>query len=246
LSVTYVAEYHESLQHVFVFLDVSGLRAGFNLEAEVVPQGNAKPGHLILRCDSATSQPLALPAHVSTGPATVSVVGGRHYQIKLPMANSAKLDSPSEASSSEYHELLDSTYFLTVKPTSFICSSCSLPLVRASRLNRYRDLPSEHWAELVDAWMCHADQKLHEHVQKGSKEGFWPVEGEALVGGSYVLVREDVIVRVNLNDVETQGKSTVSLMSIIVLVVRTHKKAGIGLSLPMAVYSLLGRSVIWS
>jgi hypothetical protein len=94
--------------------------------------------------------------------------------------------------------------------------------------------------------MCHADQKLHEHVQKGSKEGFWPVEGEALVGGSYVLVREDVIVRVNLNDVETQGKSTVSPMSIIVLVARTHKKAGIGLSLPMAVYSLLRRSVIWS
>ncbi|KAI0763198.1 HECT-like ubiquitin-conjugating enzyme-binding-domain-containing protein [Irpex lacteus] len=209
LDVSYVAEYHENLQHVFVFLEVSGLRAGFNLEAEVVPEGDVGPGHLFLKCDTITSPPLTLPAQVSPGPATVSVVGGRHYQIKLPTPNAKKPDQLSPSDSTFARDLLDATYFQAINPTSFICSSCSLPLVRASQLHRYRDLPSEHWAELVDAWMCHADQKLHEHVKKGSKEGFWPGAGEVLVGGSYVLIREDSIVKVNLSDAETQSKSSV-------------------------------------
>ncbi|KAI0701041.1 HECT-like ubiquitin-conjugating enzyme-binding-domain-containing protein, partial [Cytidiella melzeri] len=205
LGVSYVAEYHENLRHVFVFLEVSGLRAGHNLEAEVIPHGSLGSGHLVLKCDTSVSPPLILPVPVIPGPVAVTVVGGRHYQIKLPMKHSPTPPSPSEPAFSR--ELLDSTHFQTVKPTSLICSSCSLPLVRASRLNRYRDLPSEHWAELVDAWMCHADQTLHEHVQKGSKEGFWPADGEALVGGSYLLVREDVVVKVNLSDAESQGES---------------------------------------
>ncbi len=176
----------------------------------MVPEGDVGPGHLFLKCDTITSPPLTLPAQVSPGPATVSVVGGRHYQIKLPTPSAKKPDQLSPSDSTFARDLLDATYFQAIGPTSFICSSCSLPLVRASQLHRYRDLPSEHWAELVDAWMCHADQKLHEHVQKGSKEGFWPGAGEALVGGSYVLIREDSIVKVNLSDAETQSKSSVS------------------------------------
>ena len=47
--------------------------------------------------------------------------------------------------------------------------------------------------------MCHGDMKLHEDVQRRSMEGFWPAEGgEALVGGSYLLVREEVVVVGNL------------------------------------------------
>jgi len=60
-------------------------------------------------------------------------------------------------------------------------------------------LPSEHWEELVEAWMCHSDQKLHEHVVKHGKRGFWPKEGEALVGGSYILFEESVVHSNNLN-----------------------------------------------
>ena len=181
LDVTYVAEYHENLQHVLAFLTVSGLQAGTDLQAEVVaPESGSsdRRAQLLLRCGASTSQRLALPAPVVPGPAQVSVVGGRHFQVKLAVAPSAAPPSPEPESE------LDATHLQSIQPTSFICASCSLPLVRAASLQRYRDLPSEHWAELVDAWMCHADQKLHEHVQKGSKEGFWPADGEALVGGS--------------------------------------------------------------
>lgn len=200
MDVSYVAEYHENLQHVLAFLTVSRQRAGFNIEANVVPGAYySEPGHLILRCDTIISHPLSLPTHVETGPATVSVVGGQHYQIKL--AAKPPADSPPTPDLPT-PELLDASHLQAILPTTLICSSCSLPLVRGAQIKKYRDLPSEHWAELVDAWMCHSDQTLHEHVQKGSRDGFWPAEGEALVGGSYILLREDVIVKVNFCDVE--------------------------------------------
>lgn len=107
--------------------------------------------------------------------------------------------------------LLNATQLTTMNPTSFICASCSLPLILSSRVNLYRDLPSEHWEELVEAWMCHADQQLSDQVKKftgkgeGTQDngvrrprGFWPAKGQALVGGSYVLFEGDAMNRGNL------------------------------------------------
>jgi len=62
--------------------------------------------------------------------------------------------------------------------------------------------PSEHWQELIDAWMCHPDQKLHEHVVKHGKMGFWPQPDQALVGGSYILFEAACISKANLYVVE--------------------------------------------
>ncbi|PSR99308.1 hypothetical protein PHLCEN_2v4167 [Hermanssonia centrifuga] len=211
LDVSYVAEFHENLYHVLVFVSVTGLQPGHDLEAEVLSPDDSSNGRerLLLKCGGSTSIPLSLPTKVHTGKVDVSVIGGRHYQIKLPAAVTpqygGKSISPVDPAITE---LLDATYFQTIQPTSFVCSSCSLPLVQASKLNEYRDLPSEHWAELVDAWMCHSDQALHEHVQKGSKDGFWPNEGELLVGGSYVLLREDTMVKANFCDIESTNKSS--------------------------------------
>ncbi|RPD54903.1 hypothetical protein L226DRAFT_535568 [Lentinus tigrinus ALCF2SS1-7] len=194
LDVHYVAEYHETLQHVLVFLNVQGMIPGANLEAEVVPSSDSSSAdersRLMLKCGASTSPLLTLPAPVSPGVKDVKVTG-QYYEVKLPVTTPppSPLDGPSA--------LLDATQLSSLSPSSFVCASCSLPLVQASRLYEYRDLPSEHWAELVDAWMCHADQKLHEHVKKHSAQGFWPQEGEALVGGSYILFEESATVQSN-------------------------------------------------
>ena len=205
--MTYVAEYHENLQHVLVFLTVSGMPPGVNLEAEVVaPEPGTDDGRsrLLLRCGATMSPRLRLPTIVRPGLADVNVVGGRHFQVKL-----ATLAPPMDVVSSEPE--LDASHFQSIQPTSFICASCSLPLVQAAKLRKYRDLPSEHWAELVDAWMCHSDQKLHEHVQKGSRDGFWPDDGEVLVGGSYLLLRENAVVKFNICEVAGADTAKVSL-----------------------------------
>ena len=166
---------------------------GANLEAEVVPTSESSAGersHLLLRCGASTSPLLSLPAPVSPGVKEVKVVG-QFYEIKLAVSSTppTPFDAPTG--------ILDATQLLSAPPTSFVCAACSLPLIQASKLHEYRDLPSEHWAELVDAWMCHSDQRLHEHVKKHSAQGFWPREGEALVGGSYILFEESAVVQSN-------------------------------------------------
>ncbi|KAI0821933.1 HECT-like ubiquitin-conjugating enzyme-binding-domain-containing protein [Trametes gibbosa] len=194
LDVHYVAEYHETLQHVLIFLNVQGMTPGANLEAEVVPVSDfsaEERSRLWLKCGASTSSLLALPAPVSPGAKDVKVMG-QYHEIKL--AVSTPPPSPVEASSA----LLDATQLSSTAPTSFVCASCSLPIVRSSQVDEYRDLPSEHWAELVDAWMCHSDQRLHDHVQKHSRDGFWPRKGQALIGGSYILFEESAVVQSNL------------------------------------------------
>jgi hypothetical protein len=198
--VTYIAEHHENLQHILVFLTVRGATPGVDIEAEVLPAGgdaaDASSGgdYLVVKSGAHTSLPLVLPGRTAPGKQHVRVQGA-HYEIKLatlPSAGAAPADTHAAP-------LLDATQLATAAPTSFICASCSLPVVQsAARVREYRDLPSEHWEELVDAWMCHADQKLNARVMKHGRGGFWPEEGQALVGGSYILFEEEAMVKHHL------------------------------------------------
>ncbi|GLB42233.1 putative HECT-like Ubiquitin-conjugating enzyme (E2)-binding [Lyophyllum shimeji] len=189
-EVNYVAENHENLQHVLVFFTVTGATPGADIEAEVLPpfpENHAEGGdRLIIRSGPRNSLPLLLPARSRPGKQEVRVQSG-HYEIKLTTL--APRPSP-ETANEDPPPLLDAAQLSAASPTSFICASCSLPLVQATKIAEYRDLPSEHWQELVDAWMCHTDQKLHEHVVKHGKGGFWPQSGQGLVGGSYILFEE--------------------------------------------------------
>ncbi|KAJ8502042.1 hypothetical protein ONZ45_g11903 [Pleurotus djamor] len=219
LEVNYVAEYHESLHHIIVFLMVSGAVPGVDLEAEVLPSFNDsltsasssdQGDRLIIKSGVHVSLPLSLPGRTTPGKKAIKVQG-HHYEIKIstiPSSNPAVQETPP---------LMDATQLNAAAPTSFICSSCSLPIVQSTKssspsssspsspsssLLSYRDLPSEHWQELVDAWMCHSDQKLTDQVMRHANEeknGFQPSPGQALVGGSYILFREDAIVKGNIH-----------------------------------------------
>ncbi|KAG9221776.1 hypothetical protein CCMSSC00406_0006719 [Pleurotus cornucopiae] len=217
LEVNYVAENHESLHRILVFLMVSGAVPGVDLEAEVLPSFSDSSSssnssgvdtnqgdRLIIKSGVHVSLPVSLPGRTTPGKKEIKVQG-EHYEIKLSTIspNTSTQDAPP---------LLDAAQLNSAVPTSFICSSCSLPIVQttspsrsssSSTLLSYRDLPSEHWQELVDAWMCHGDQKLTEQVSKhaqAERGGFWPRPGQALVGGSYILFREDTIVTGNVDD----------------------------------------------
>ncbi|KAJ7104491.1 HECT-like ubiquitin-conjugating enzyme-binding-domain-containing protein [Mycena belliarum] len=195
-AVSYVAEHHENLHHILVFLTVQGATPGVDLEAEVLPAGgdpDSSTGgdYLVVKSGRHTSLPLCLPGRTAPGKKQLRVQGS-HYEMKLTTLPST---APSETTSAP---LLDATQLSTVNPTSFICASCSLPLVQSSKIQTYKDLPSDHWEELVDAWMCHSDQKLNEHVMKHGRGGFWPEVGQALVGGSYILFEESSMTKNHL------------------------------------------------
>ncbi|KAF9430059.1 hypothetical protein BGZ94_008493 [Podila epigama] len=59
---------------------------------------------------------------------------------------------------------------------------------RGPAIQRVVDLPSEHWQELVDCWMCHEEDFTE--LREGD---LGARRGQALVGGTYVLIHaEDV------------------------------------------------------
>lgn len=188
---------------------------GVTLEAEVVPAAQVPGGHsigcerLLLRCGLSTSPYLRLPARVTPGKKEVQVAG-QHFQVKLSVLPGTT--SESSSTPAVHGTLMDASRLSAMCPTSFVCASCSLPVVHASQLRVYRDLPSEHWAELVDAWMCHSDQKLHEHVQKHSSQGFWPAEGQALVGGSYILFEQSAVSTHNICAMEHEESKVSTLL----------------------------------
>jgi hypothetical protein len=109
----------------------------------------------------------------------------------------------------------------------------------------YSDLPSEYWDELVEAWMCHSDQKLSKEViQKGkgssSQEGWTPSSPtQVLVGGSYILVSEAVVITssISTNDANNMKKVSLTHPHLIILQFlcgfssnqRTIKKVVVGL-----------------
>jgi len=199
LELSYVAEHHESLQHVMVFFNVTGAVPGVNLEVDIHSHADNTERFLILSGVKATL-PSPLPARVSPGKPTVKVQSG-HFELKLPTVGAPELPSPSAV------DMYDATALSKSIPTTFICSSCSLPLVQSTKVKEYKDLPSEHWQELVDAWMCHSDQRLHEEVMENAKRGFWPKSGEALVGGSYIVFEDSGVVKAHIRRLEAREVS---------------------------------------
>ena len=216
-----------------VFFSVTGTIPGVNLEVDI-QSGTGDVKQFLVHSGSKTTLPSPLPARVSPGKPIVNVQSG-HFELKLPTVGS--LDVPFSSAV----KLYDATALSKSMPTTFICSSCSLPLVQSTKINEYKDLPSEHWQELVDAWMCHSDQKLHDKVMENAKYGFWPKEGEALVGGSYVVFEESGVVETHISQLDTREVSLISKS----WVLRMQRRPSSGHSIPMAGYNQ-GSPAVWS
>ncbi|KAH0826560.1 HECT-like ubiquitin-conjugating enzyme-binding-domain-containing protein [Lanmaoa asiatica] len=213
LDVAYVAEHHETLKHVLLFIayasSSSPAPSGVPL-AEVLPSTSSGTygDCLFLRLAGTPSPPLALPVPVVPGSKTV-LSRSSHWEVKASCYQNGV--PPKE---SDDVALLPASELASLSPLSYTCSSCSLPLVSAPP-TQYRDLPSEHWEELIDAWICHPEGQtlaktgMHgaDGNGKGNGFGFWPTRDEALVGGSYVLFDAEGIAGGNIKCVGVRERS---------------------------------------
>ena len=218
-----MAEYHETLQHILLFfvlypaaptLSRSTSRTSLHasssskpktvhpllqdLSAHVLPPVIGPPedgDHLVIKLKSGTtSLPLILPAHVPPGQKEITDAT-EFWQIRMNVVPKPKEDEDDDES------LLDAPTLTRLAPASFNCISCSLSLVSVDSAT-YRDLPSSHWEELVESWMCHEDLKVSKEVQEREKKGFIPQwndgKGDIFVGGSYMLLPYEAIVHRSL------------------------------------------------
>ncbi|QRW04767.1 HECT-like Ubiquitin-conjugating enzyme (E2)-binding [Ceratobasidium sp. AG-Ba] len=212
MGVAYVAEHRESLHMVSLQLRLDGLPRSAKLEGEVVsgPDGST----LVLQCGSTSLSPLALPAQVTPGKVDLCAASmGRpnatsdYFDLKL--TTTANVTEALDHHPHDSVPLLDAAQLQSSHPSSFVCASCSLPVVVNSAHARYTDLPSEHWAELLDAWMCHPDQTVSaELAKRAGGDGFWPEAGQILVGGGYLLFDESTVNRGGLVDDPNQAHAS--------------------------------------
>lgn len=130
---------------------------------------------------------LALPCRVIPQQVTITS-SGHFYEAKLITLDPSPTRSRQDL---EVHAPLSTAELRSALPASFACATCHSTLVDSSSVTKYNALPSEHWAELLDAWMCHQDQTLSDDlIAKG--KGIKPREGEGLVGTSYVVFESGV------------------------------------------------------
>jgi hypothetical protein len=201
-DISYVAEFHENLRQVRAFITLTGLPTAAVVEAQI---DDNQLDIVHLRCGD-ISFDLKLPAKAaSAGPLNVQWTG-TYYELKTATRPNS-IRNPFSDDAESKSDMLGAPHLTSASPTSFACASCSLPLVQASKVTNYRDLPSEYWAELVEAWMCHSDQKLNKQIMQHAN-GFEPEAGWALVSGSYILFNRDNVVTGNLVDYEQSKVST--------------------------------------
>lgn len=132
---------------------------------------------------------IVLPSPIQ--PQEVKIVSrGTFYEIRLssaPAASTSLLPTPPPQSSfTDIQSPLPTVELRRFMPRAYSCISCHNPLVDGAGVTKYNALPSEHWAELLDSWMCHGDQELSEDLIKKGK-GIRPRQGEALVAAGYIV-----------------------------------------------------------
>ncbi|KAK6338265.1 hypothetical protein TWF730_002333 [Orbilia blumenaviensis] len=92
--------------------------------------------------------------------------------ITLPPAKTYRLSaSQTYLSAGEYDVLSDRVQdpwdasFLSPW-SSFCCVACTTTIVPRGRIQKWKNLPSEHWADMMDLWHCHKP-----HNKDGDSEG---------------------------------------------------------------------------
>ena len=198
-----MAEYHENLNSVAFMLHGSSLPSSPDITLTTTGSSTGTY-EAILKIDS-SSATIRLPAPVRPSQSvTLTPSNGANVHLEGKLAALPSTSGPPMLGT---HYPLSASDLRTLEPTGVCCAACDRIIASFSPTQgagAWKDLPSEHWAEMIEIWMCHQDPTWTSKLAKHTEEGFWPDKGGLLVGGSYLLVNKEDVRRANM--VYTQGK----------------------------------------
>lgn len=189
---SYIAEHQENIRSIQVLL--SGLQA-FGPQDMILETGSRVAAEATIRSkDSQVSVVILMPADVVPGqgialsPSKDAFIEARLESLPRP---------PDAPSLNVVVHALSASEIRRYRPVILQCVSCGQQVadtkVATESPEGYKDLPSEHWAEMMEVWMCHNDPSWTAKLAKRTEEGFWPTKGRVLVGGSYLQVAAEDI-----------------------------------------------------
>lgn len=190
------------------------------IETGTSPSGESTtPATISYRKDPSIVLTIQLPAPVYAGQSTSLVVQDIHLEAKLRAVPTSSPGSITSLNTILTHAL-SAQEMRRIQPTDIRCAQCDRDIINLPTTNgpweqRYKDLPSEHWAEMMDVWMCHDDPTFTAKLAKNTKDGFWPNKGSILIGGSYFLVHGDDLRQSNV-EVETSIVSVLQQSPLVV------------------------------
>lgn len=202
-NVSYVAEHQENLLAVQIMLHGVNLTLKDDLMVET--EKNGKSGHgvseavVVPKRDQVASFRITLPAPVVVGQLVQFAQSDLHLEAKLSALATTSPGAISSLNTLLSHPL-SAPDLRKISPKALCCTACDREVADLSRTLRsedrlegsgFKDLPSEHWAEMLEVWMCHDDPAFTAQLAQRTNEGFWPTRETVLVGGSYVLVHPD-------------------------------------------------------
>lgn len=208
-TATFIAEHQANLNTISIQVHGPGLPLTSDLVLSTVnPASCSLPStEACVKSGSSTLRiplPIMVHSHQSVPLHCPSPSSSLHLEAKLsshplkPTANLLGTKYPLSA--------LDLKSFQP-RPHGLCCASCDriLAILNADKADlKWKDLPSEHWAEMIEIWMCHQDPTWTSRLAEFTEKGFWPDKEGMMVGGSYVLINPSDARRANM--VFTEGK----------------------------------------
>lgn len=195
-NLSYIAEHQENLNVVQVMVHGVGISANTDLVVET--QGDdSDQATLYAKSTPATQTRITLPTPVVASQTVPLILQNLHLDARLAAVPTTK-SAPVSSLNTVITQALSASDLRRLQPSSLCCSSCDRELGETPSNGQYKDLPSEHWAEMMEIWMCHSDPGFTAGISAKAKDGFWPERGTVLVGGSYLLLDGTAIKRHNL------------------------------------------------
>ncbi|KAF9903766.1 hypothetical protein EC991_003369 [Linnemannia zychae] len=197
----YHAEYHSKINSITLSVQVpqSGVTCRIGPQAVDLIPSIQQDFDFDATQEENTIDKLLLPARVMPTKTTLDPSTSSSNLLSLKMT--ALPNIPLEKTMSSLSLASTSEFPSSPLPASQLqglenlaCCSCGYFLLNSTRngathastqgpIQRVVDLPSEHWQELVDCWMCHEEDFTE------LREGDLGARiGQALVGGTYLLI----------------------------------------------------------
>ncbi|BEI82475.1 hypothetical protein CcaverHIS002_0303430 [Cutaneotrichosporon cavernicola] len=171
-AVGYLCETQENLRVVQVMLYGGNTAQASDLELEVTTPGGAV---VTSRSDPKVRINIALPTPVPLGQRVPFAPADGHMEAKL-----AALPMSATTLNSHITHALSAPSLRQLAPRSLCCTQCDHEIAEFPSDVTFKDLPSEHWSEMLEVWMCHADPAFTAHIAKQTKDGFWPTSSTVL------------------------------------------------------------------
>jgi hypothetical protein len=110
--------------------------------------------------------PVAVPAHASLS-ISLPAVPSKELSFRVRLGQS---DTLQDRQSSE--TVIPWTAASLSHNVELRCKACRTVLLPQGKIQTWKDLPSEGWAEMMEFWHCHKPNEPHNHEQQTDKKGY--------------------------------------------------------------------------